>query len=382
MAAQVKSISSKQRRSPTTHPKKFSEIRYAQSWEDTDVMLAALDVQPFHTCLSIASGGDNTLALLSRQPKKVIAIDFSLAQIACLELRAAAYRNLSHPEMLLLVTSKTGVEPKLRLDLYYRCHADLSPAVKNFWGDRLSVIKNGLMSGGKFERYLTLFRQRVLPLIHSPKILDELFQQGDRQEREKWFEQNWNTWRWQWIFRIFFSRFVMGKLGRDPSFFKYVEGNVANSILERANFALVHHNPQKNSYLQWIATGDYQTALPYALRPENFNSIRNHLDSLEIHCLGLNSYLKKYPSQIVDRFNLSNIFEWISEEEYHLLLRKLIKSSQYNSRLMYWNLLVSRQRPEYFSKQIQPLSVLSEELYQSSQIFFYKTLVIEAINSV
>jgi len=59
---------------------------YAQCWEDADVLLEALDIQPGHVCLSIASGGDNTLAMLSCGPARVIAMDRNPAQIACLEL--------------------------------------------------------------------------------------------------------------------------------------------------------------------------------------------------------------------------------------------------------------------------------------------------------
>src|SRR5215471_7796461 len=70
----------------------FSGVRYAQCWEDADVLLEALDVQPGDTCLSIASAGDNALALLTRRPARVIALDLSPAQLACLELRIAAYR--------------------------------------------------------------------------------------------------------------------------------------------------------------------------------------------------------------------------------------------------------------------------------------------------
>ena len=374
-------------------------------------MLAGLDVQPHHTCLSIASGGDNTLALLSCSPQKVMAVDFSLAQIACLELRAAAYRNLSHPEMLILVTSQANIDPALRLDLFEQCRGDLSPAVQKFWGDRLSIIEQGLMSGGKFERYLTLFRQRVLPLIHSQKILDELFQQGDRHQRETWFEKSWNTWRWQLIFRVFFSRFVMGRLGRDPSFFKYVEENVAASILQRANSALVRHNPQKNSYLQWIATGNYQTALPFALRPENFDLIRANLNRLEIYCSSLGDFLKQHSSLEINRFNLSNIFEWISLEDYQVLLNQILKVSTDDTRLLYWNLLVDRHSEllKFPTKENKPLAKypslgkvpkaegvsisygthnrsplqpqieLAEKLYQSSYIFFYKRLIIEDV---
>lgn len=44
----------------------FSIIRYAQCWEDADILLEALDIQPTDTCLAIASAGDNALAMLSR----------------------------------------------------------------------------------------------------------------------------------------------------------------------------------------------------------------------------------------------------------------------------------------------------------------------------
>jgi S-adenosylmethionine-diacylglycerol 3-amino-3-carboxypropyl transferase len=75
----------------------FSGLRYAQCWEDADILLEALDIRPGQTCLSIASAGDNTLAMLARAPARVIALDMSQAQLAALELRVAAYRELSQP---------------------------------------------------------------------------------------------------------------------------------------------------------------------------------------------------------------------------------------------------------------------------------------------
>ena len=74
-------------RSEVAERANFSTIHYAQCWEDGDIMLEALDVRPGQVCLSIASGGDNTLAMLSRGPARVIAIDVNPAQIAILELK-------------------------------------------------------------------------------------------------------------------------------------------------------------------------------------------------------------------------------------------------------------------------------------------------------
>ena len=54
---------------------RFDKIRYAQCWEDADILLEALDIEPGHTCLSIASAGDNTLALAGAGAGRVIAVD-------------------------------------------------------------------------------------------------------------------------------------------------------------------------------------------------------------------------------------------------------------------------------------------------------------------
>src|SRR5262245_42473504 len=115
----------------------FSAIRYAQCWEDADILLEALDPQPGDTCLSIASAGDNTLALLSRQPAKVIALDLNPVQLACLELRVAAYRALNHAELLHLIGSTSGSG---RQELYRRCRPHLSPVTQAFWDARPAEI--------------------------------------------------------------------------------------------------------------------------------------------------------------------------------------------------------------------------------------------------
>ena len=108
----------------------FSGIRYAQCWEDADVLLEALDIQTGDVCLSIASAGDNALAMLSRGPAQVIALDLSPAQLACVELRVAAYRELSHGELLELIGSTPS---RRRQSLYERCRVQLNSAAREFW---------------------------------------------------------------------------------------------------------------------------------------------------------------------------------------------------------------------------------------------------------
>ena len=59
------------------------------------------------------------------------------------------------------------------------------------------------------------------------------------------------------MFQLFFSRVVMGRLGRDPEFFAHVEGSVATRILQRTRHALTVLNPADNPYIHWILRGTH-----------------------------------------------------------------------------------------------------------------------------
>jgi S-adenosylmethionine-diacylglycerol 3-amino-3-carboxypropyl transferase len=354
----------------------FSAIRYGQCWEDADVLLDALAVQPGDTCLSIASAGDNTLALLTCAPERVIALDLSAAQLACLELRVAAYRALKHAELLELIGSTRSAR---RDELYQRCRGQLSPDVRRFWDAQPDAIRAGIGGAGKFERYFTLFRQRVLPLVHSRARVARLLQGGAREEREAFYDREWDTWRWRAMFRIFFSRLVMGHLGRDPQFFQYVQGKVADRILARTWYALTALDPAENPYVQWILTGRHTAALPYALRAEHFETIRDGLDRLEWRRQSLEDHLGTVGRHTIDRFNLSDVFEYMAPATYHRALEQLADAGRHGARLAYWNMLVPRHRPESLADRLRPMPELAAQLHHSDKAFFYGAFVVEEV---
>lgn len=353
----------------------FSHIRYAQVWEDADILVAALAPQPAHTLLSIASAGDNALALLA-SGARVVAIDLNPAQLACLELRVAAYRELDHPALLELIGSRASAR---RVELFARCRPLLSPEARAFWDALPDAIAAGIGSAGKFERYFTTFRERVLPLVHGRSRVAELLRGGDPAAREIFYEKCWNTWRWRLLFRLFFSRFVMGRLGRDPAFFRYVEGRISARILARTRYALTELNPAENPYLAWILTGTHGEALPFALRAENFDAIRVNLDRLEWRRQTVEEFLTAEPGVRLDGANLSDIFEYMSEENTAALLARLADASNPGARFAYWNMLAPRSRPEALAGRLRPLDVLASELFAKDRAFFYSRFVVEEV---
>ena len=351
-------------------------LRYAQCWEDADVLLEGLDIRPGHVCLSIASGGDNTLAILSRGPERVIAVDGNPAQIACLELKVAAYRLLEYEEVRELLGS---LPSRHREPLYRRLRPSLSTDARRFWDARPEAIRMGVGEAGKFEGYFRLFRSCVLPLIHPWERVAQLLLGGTRGAREIFYDGTWDTWRWRLMFHAFFSRLVMGRLGRDPACFRYVEGDVASCLLARTRHALTALNPADNPYVQWILLGRHTTALPCALRPECFLAIRANLDRLEWHCCSLEDWLASHAGLKIDRYNLSDIFEYMSAEAYERLLQRLTCAGRPGGRLAYWNLLTERRRPAALADRLDPMVGLAARLRAQDRAFFYSDFLLEEI---
>ena len=356
----------------------FSILRYAQCWEDADVLLAALAIRPGDRCFSVASGGDNTLSMLSCAPAEVLAVDLSPAQIHLVELKAAGFHTLEHGALLEFV----GVRPSARRrDLYAQVCPALSRPAREYWDRHLPMIDAGLAGAGKFEKYFELFRRWVLPLIHPAARRAALLVPRDADGRRAFYRDTWNNRRWRLLFHLFFSRTVMGHAGRDPSFFRYVQGSVAAPILRRTERALVDLDPSCNPYLSWIVRGAFAQALPHVWRAENFAAIRAHVDRLRLRVCSVESALGQAAAASIDRFNLSDVFEYISADAAEGVFEDIVRCGRAGGRVAYWNMLVPRRRPERLAARLHTLEELSMRLHERAQTFFYSGLFADEIRA-
>lgn len=361
---------------PAAAATKADPIRYSQCWEDADILLEALAPKTGSTCVSICSAGDNTLSLLSTDPDCVIAIDSNPSQLHCLKLRVAAYRTLSHGEMLAFL----GIRPsEIRHELYLRCRPFLPWKTAQFWDAHSDFITRGFATIGKFERYFSLFRNRILPLAHSAKDIAELLRPKSAEERIRFYKVRWNNWRWRILFNLFFSRAVMGRIGREKSFFRYAEGSISKQIKTRTEYALTELDPSQNPYLHFILTGTYGDSLPHALREENFKKIRANLDRLTFIEGTLQTFLSNHPNMRANAWNLSDVFEYLPVESCSKIYADIADSSHPGARLAYWNMAVPRSRPDSLKDRIVPLHDLSAPLHGRDRAFFYRNFIVEEI---
>ncbi|GLR18669.1 DUF3419 family protein [Portibacter lacus] len=347
-----------------------SYIRYANVWEDPKLLLEGLDICHEHKVLSIASAGDNALALLVTNPKIVVAIDLNKPQLYLTELKKVAIQNLDQDAFVKFAGFQ---DDSRRWRTFMKFRDDLSAEARTYWNGKKEEIEKGIIYNGKFEKYLKTFATKLLPLIHSRKKVQELFEEKSAADQRKFYDQKWNTWRWRLLFRVFFSKLVMGWLGRDPAFLEQVDVDVSTTIFEKAENHLSSIYAQKNPILYYCLNGNFGSYLPFYAREENYENVRGNLDKLEIEYGYAQDAAVKYGQ--FDRFNLSNIFEYMDEEVFTSTAESLVNIANPGSRFAYWNLMVERQMSEV----VEGLSREDDRANwkDRDEGFFYKQFVLE-----
>jgi len=356
----------------------FDLIRYANCWEDVDVLLEGLNTKPNSKILSIASAGDNSFSLLTTNPEIVVAIDVNEIQLHLTELKKVCFEHLDYHEMLIFLGLKRQAERGQRLQIFYTLRTYLSYEAQAYWQAHLSQIKAGILSQGKFEKYFQTFSQKLLPWIHSEGTIDKLLAPKSAAEQKEFYDSIWNTWRWRGLFKIFFSKYIMGKYGRDPQFLKEVKVPVSEFIFQKAGHHLSSIGAQNNFMLHYQLTGSFGSVLPHYLRPENFELIKANIHKLQLR----EGYAEMASEEFgqFDYMNLSNIFEYMDEPLFESTANKLASMLRPNGKMAYWNLMVPRKISTICPEQVNFQQAVSGKLTQQDKGFFYQQFIIDQLS--
>ena len=95
--------------------------------------------------------------------------------------------------------------------------------------------------------------------------------------------------------------------------------------------------------------------------------------------MSLEAYLQRADAGSVDRFNLSDLFEYVSLDHYHRMLGAIVRAGRRGARLAYWNMLATRRRPDSMADRLLPLDDLANRLHSRDRAFFYGALRIEEV---
>lgn len=343
-------------------------INYSQSWEDPNVLLEALNVQPDDRIISITSGGDNSLALLLKKPQVLVSVDKNPAQNYLLELKYAAASLLSFENYHKFVGV---VDSCTRLEVFLELSEKISLAAKQYWLSNTRYVRQGIIHCGRFERFVTWFPKYVLPLVHSKKTVNEFLALQSIKDQENFFNTKWNSWRWRFLFRIASNRFVLKKYARGHGMFSYAtEQNVAHVYEQRLKQLLTTVPIRGNFFLAYSLTGHFVDSLPPYLQ-KNERAILKESFPMTIVSASLLEYLKSTPDNSFSKFNLSDIFEALSVEENDSLWHEIVRTARPGAKVAYWTNLVARSYPDSLTTHIRDEKNVARRLHAVDRVFFY-----------
>jgi S-adenosylmethionine-diacylglycerol 3-amino-3-carboxypropyl transferase len=357
--------------------KVFRDILYSQCWEDPEMDRAAFGIKPGDTVFTITSGGCNALAFLTDDPESVTCLDMNRFQNYLLSLKIGSFKTLSYNETLEFF----GIRPsRNRWKMYKKLRPELTEEEQLYWDCKKTDIDRGIIHCGKYERYMHLLK-RVFRMLVGGKIIAALFKSTCLEEQQTLFNTKWDNFRWKLFCRIFLSRFLAGMFF-DKAFYKYIDSSFSfDRYYRKAIKRAITELPAKENYfLAYILLGNYpDNNLPPYLKKENYEIIRARVNRIKTVTCSCQEYFRSQPAETISKFNFTNIFEWMSTEEFTLFLLETLRIAKNGAVITYRNHLITRTRPEIFKDQIIPDIKLSDELHKKDRSFIYKAYVVERI---
>ena len=349
------------------HKAKFDFIRYSNCWEDTNNLLESLDIEN-NIGLSVLSAGDNTFSLLLKNPKKIVAFDINKTQIYLFNLKKAGIENLEYEDLLCLL----GISNiNKSYDIFLTLEQYMDKESFEYFKKHPEFFKKGIVNIGKFEKYFQVFVKWILPLFSSKKRIKKLASFKNVKEQEEYYNKVINNKRLRCIFNIFFGFKVMGRLGRDKNFYNYVENKEESgkNIKKIFDYGITHIANYDNPYINYVLTNSFKEyCMPLYLKKENFNIIKDRIDRIEV----INSNLEQIEGKY-DFYNLSDIFEYMDENEFKNNIEKLKGLSNNNASIAYYNM----QNKRYISESgFEYLEKISKELTLKTKSYFYRDFLV------
>jgi S-adenosylmethionine-diacylglycerol 3-amino-3-carboxypropyl transferase len=329
--------------SKVSHRSVFKQIGYASCWEDTRLLRQALEVKSGDRVLSVTSGGCNTITLLLDDPSHVTTIDFNTTQSHLIRLKIAGFKGLTHPELLELMGITASDR---RVGLYQKCREYLIPEAAVFWDNHPQLIEAGLLYTGRTDRYLMGFG-KVLRKMIGQKQVEDLFAQPSLEQQKSYYHQYIETFLVKRVFDIFFSKAVITR-AKDASHFHYTPyKRYGRRFRERFAHCLTAVPIAENTFAALTLLGEFPTvdAYPPYLKPENFETIKNRVDRIEVVTSELERLLQNSAEGQFNKFNLSNLFDWVSDDHLKSMVSEVVRIGKGDGKLCYWNTLYPRLLP-------------------------------------
>ncbi|MGB7915260.1 MAG: DUF3419 family protein [Rhodomicrobium sp.] len=324
----------------------FSNLVYAQIWEDPAVDLEALALDGRSRIVTIASGGCNVLSYLTVGPEHITAVDINAAHVALNRLKIAAALHLPNYQAFFRFFGAANTSANVAA---FKQHIlpYLDPQTASYWQGR-----HGLRRRRRIGRFTSNFYRAGLlgAFIGASHLVARLNGVNPRvmlkartlEEQRRIFDQKFaplfNRRALRWLVNRPASLYG---LGIPPAQYKALagdsDGGMADVLRQRLE-RLACGFPLSENYFAWQAFGRRYSpsgALPPYLDPANFLLVRNYASRVFVRHASLTAHLAQTPDQSFDRYVLLDAQDWMGDEELTDLWREITRTARPSARVIF-----------------------------------------------
>jgi S-adenosylmethionine-diacylglycerol 3-amino-3-carboxypropyl transferase len=252
----------------------------------------------------------------------------------------------------------------------YAALADgLSPGARAYWDARRKAIADGVLSAGVTEKFLRAIVLAVRLLIHPLSRMRRLLAYGDLEGQIRFFEKEWDTPRWRFLFYLLLNRAVFNRTYH-PGFFANVE-NPGFSRHFRGLFerTLRHQPGRANYFLHFLVLGRYDPTVPDALPPyleDGGAAAAGSAERLLLADATFTEYLRAQAASSLDGYSLSNIGEWHDAAMLEDLFAEILRTAKPGAVLCFRNFVGWTDVPARFAAHF-PLDPAGDDLIKKDR---------------
>lgn len=348
------------------------------SQEDPQTEKRLLNIKPHDRILSVASGGEVPLTLLSLvEDIKITAADISPAQIMLCRLKLVAALNLTFPVngRFLGYADMTGNERrKIFLDV-------LSPLMdereRTFWRKNINFVEKGAAGSGRFEGYIKKLRYVVIPVIGKKNLLSLISSENLAEQAEIFQNRIATRKSLQLIFKIAFHPSLYRKRGLQEQALIHARKDTGERFYSRFRDYCSSTPAESNYFLQYFLTGKCITrrSFPEYLQPENKARLSSGLENLQLLTCPFREALIEKGQGYFNKIHLSNLGDWLEADAFNESMNLLKKYCKPGTLICYRYL----QKDHLSDREINGISIdrsVTEDAQKKDRFPFYTTYLL------
>lgn len=345
MACFIRLIGSNLKKSYILKGLSSNKIVYYSCWEDIQVIQSALHIKSDDVILSITSAGCNILNFLLYNPKKIYAVDFNPYQNYLLELKIEAIKKLGYEEFLGLlgILQSNNAE-----DIYKTIRQQLEYKTRLFWDSNINTIKKGLIYVGEpdVKAYGTFIR-----FLKGKKTMEGLFNCKTIEEQTEYFHKYIYGYPWKLSLKLSYNKKLIRltlclrllyqfhfRRKKPSELLRYIQKvTYPKNPIKQTEFILTKTPIIDNYFASLIFLNRYynENFSPPYLKKESFPILKERIDRIQIITVSLQKMLSDLPDNSITKFNFSNIFDWLDENDFKKILSEIVRVGTNDSRLFY-----------------------------------------------